>query len=474
LHVLVRHSTFKFCLDPSVEQSRVLARHAGASRFAYNTNLRLVKHALTAKRRDESVKVPWSGFDLINAFNGWKKSPAAGRVFAVDANGDAEQVDAGLRWRAEVCQQVFEEAAVDLGKALQAFSASKKGERKGRKVGFPHAKRKGKCVDSFRLRNKHPKSGKAAVRVGDGGISRSLTLPGIGTIRVHDDTRKLRRLIGKGRGKILFATVSRRAGHWWVSLNIEAADLHPARQHAPGADDDGGWVGVDRGLHVFAVAATSDGVEVERIPAPRHHNNGLAKQRRRSRAVTRKQRGSANRRKAAARLGKHHEHVRNQRHHFLHQVTNRLTQYPRVAIEDLNIAGMLANRHLARSISDAAWSELARMLGYKQAWRGGHVTMVDRWFPSSKTCSACGDIKPDLTLADRTYQCAACGISTDRDFNAATNLAAWAKAHAARDPQAAGPETNARRQKGSGRRSRDDETSLDEAGTRKHHAADAA
>ncbi len=472
--MVVRHSTFKFCLDPTVEQSAALGRHAGASRFAYNTNLRLVKRSLTAKRRDDSVEVPWSGFDLINTFNGWKKTDDAGRVFAVDANGDAEQVDAGLRWRAEVCQQVFEEAAVDLGKALQAFSASKKGDRKGRKVGFPHAKRKGRCVDSFRLRNKHPKGGKAAIRVGDGGISRSLTLPGIGPIRVHDDTRKLRRLLAKSRGKILFATVSRRAGRWWVSLNVEAADLHLARQHAPGATAASAWVGVDRGLHAFAVAATVDGDEVERMQAPHHHKDGLAKQRRLSRAVTRKRRGSANRRKAAARLGRHHEQVRNRRHHFLHEVTNRLAQYPRVAIEDLNIAGMLTNHRLARSISDAAWSELARILAYKQAWRAGELTLVDRWFPSSKTCSSCGGIEHDLTLADRMFQCASCALSIDRDLNAAINLATWAHAHAARDPQAAGPETNARRQKGSGHGSPRDETSLDEAGTRKHHAAPAA
>ncbi len=459
-------------LDPTVEQSRVLARHGGASRFAYNTNLRLVKRALTAKRRDGSVKVPWSGFDLINTFNGWKKTDAAGRVFAVDSAGDAAQVEAGLRWRTEVCQQVFTEAAVDLGKALQAFSASRKGDRKGRKAGFPRMKRKGKCSEAFRLRNKCPKGGTPAIRVGDGGIARSITLPGVGQVRVHDDTRKLRRLLAKSRGKILFATVSRRAGRWWVSLNIEAADLHQNRHHDPLHEQP--WVGVDCGLHAFAVAASSNGDELDRFDAPGHHKNGLAKQRRLSRALARKQRGSTNRRKAATRLGQHHEHVRNQRHHFRHQVTNRLTQYPLVAIEDLNVAGMLANHRLARSISDAAWAELARMLGYKQAWRSGQITVVDRWFPSSKTCSSCGDIKPDLTLAQRTYQCQSCGLSTDRDLNAAINLAAWAEVHAARDPQAAGPDTNARRQAGSGRRTRDDETILDEAGTRNHHAANAA
>lgn len=135
---------------------------------------------------------------------------------------------------------------------------------------------------------------------------------------------------------------------------------------------------------------------------------------------------------------------------------------------------MLANHRLARSISDAAWSELARMLCYKQAWRGGTVTMVDRWFASSKTCSSCGGINPELSLADRVYRCGSCALELDRDLNAAINLAAWAHAHAARDPQAAGPETNARREERSGHGTRRDETDLIEAGTRKHRAADAA
>lgn len=160
----------------------------------------------------------------------------------------------------------------------------------------------------------------------------------------------------------------------------------------------------------------------------------------------------------------------------LHHVANVLARYPpphaggpRVAVEDLNVQGMLANHRLARGISDAAWAELARLLKYRQDWRGGHVVIVDRWFPSSKTCSACGAVDPDLTLAQRTYRCASCGLELDRDLNAAINLAAWADAHAARDREATGPDTNARGGEGSGQRTRTGETSPSEAGT--HHAA---
>jgi Helix-turn-helix domain len=112
-----RHTTFRFCLDPTVEQHEALARHAGAARFAFNQCLRMVTTSLSERRTNLSIEVPWTGFDLINGFNAWKKTEAAGRILAVDSDGVTEVVITGLSWRHEVCQQVFEEAAVDLGKA---------------------------------------------------------------------------------------------------------------------------------------------------------------------------------------------------------------------------------------------------------------------------------------------------------------------------------------------------------------------
>ena len=106
---MARHATFRFCLDPTVEQHDVLARHAGASRFAFNVCLRMVKTALTQRKTDSETVVPWTRFDLINAFNGGKKTEAAGRVFSVDSDGVAEVGVTCLPWRREVCQQVFED-----------------------------------------------------------------------------------------------------------------------------------------------------------------------------------------------------------------------------------------------------------------------------------------------------------------------------------------------------------------------------
>jgi Helix-turn-helix domain len=191
----MRHTTFRFALDPAPAQAALLTRHAGASRFAYNQCLRLVTDALATKRADPQVRVPWSGFDLINAFNAWKRSEHAGRVFAVGTDGATTKLVTGLAWRGEVTAQVFEEAAIDLGRALAAYAETQNGSRKGRPVGFPRHKRKGRCRDSFRLRNKTDRrTGQTSLRVGDGN-PRSVTLPRIGTVRVHDDTRRLRRLL---------------------------------------------------------------------------------------------------------------------------------------------------------------------------------------------------------------------------------------------------------------------------------------
>ena len=472
---MARHTTFRFCLDPMVEQERALARHAGATRFAFNQCLRTVKTAIGAHHADPDVEVPWTGFDLINTFNTWKKTEAAGRLIAVNAGGVAEIVVTGLLWRGEVCQQVFEEAAVDCGRALAAWADSRRGKRTGKRVGFPHFKKKIGVTPSFRLRNKHPKGRPPVIRVGDNGRPRSITLPGIGQIGVHDDTRRLRRMLANDRAKILFATVTHRAGRWWVSLNVAAADLHPAHLH-PVRDpaDDGGWVGVDRGLSAFAVAATSDGEEVARIThAPKALNARMKRQRRLAKSLSRKQKGSRNRRDAAAKLGRHHYYVANVRRHFLHQVSNELVKtHDRLVIEDLNVSGMLANHRLARAISDAGWTEFARQLGYKQSWRSGELVIAGRWYPSSKLCPTCGVIRADLTLNDRMFACV-CGHSSDRDLNAAINLARWGQTHHLdpRTPKQRGRATNARRRDGADQHPTcAGETSPDEAGTDVHAA----
>ncbi|MFF2394641.1 RNA-guided endonuclease InsQ/TnpB family protein [Nocardia sp. NPDC058114] len=461
---MARHTTFRYRLEPTVEQRSVLSRHAGAARFAYNHCLAGVKTGMDKRSRDPAVKVPWSGFDQINAFNTFKRSERAGRMIAVDTAGTAEVVEIGLTWRTAVCQQVFEEAAVDLGHGLAAWATAQSGT--GNKVGFPRFKKKsGKR--SFRLRNKYASGTRPPIRVGADTTPRSVRLPGIGVVGVSEDTRPLRRMLAKNRAKIVSATLVEKVGRWSVSLTVEACDRHVGFKHpARGQNDAGGWVGVDRGLSALIVAATADGSEVARVVGrPARLAAGTRKQRQLARDVNRRVKGSHRRRKAVACLAQHHRRVRNTRVHALHQVSHDLVKtHDRIVLENLNIDGMRRNRHLARAISDAGWGEFARQVQYKQQWYGGQVLIADRWFASSKTCSGCGSRVAALSLAQRVFTCTDCKHSLDRDLNAAVNLAAWGERQLqAREPEARAPVINVRGREGSGRHSGVGETSPEEA-----------
>ena len=461
----MRHTTFRFALDPTPAQEQLLAQHAGASRFAYNQCLKFVTNALTARRVDPSVRVPWSGYDLINAFNAWKRSEDAGRLFVVAPDGTISKRATGLAWRHKISAQVFEEAAVDLGRALSAYSRAQNGKRAGRKVGFPRRKRKGRCRDSFRLRNRRQPGG-YLIRIGEG-HPRSVTLPTIGQIRVHDDTRRLRRLLrprshvdpvtGEEQlapsATVLFATVVRRGTRWYVTLNIRAPDLHPERRHQPRSGPGvGRFVGVDLGLAAFAVAARSDRTEVGRWHANNPLRCRLRRLRRYSRAYSRARRGSRNRAKAARRLRREHARIADARLGFLHEVSSQLVKnHARLAIEDLAVTNLVHNNRLARAIGDAAWSEFTRQLAYKAEWFSAELVLCDRWFASSKTCSRCGVIKERMALAERVFACDCCELVVDRDRNAAANLAAWAERARAPDRQAGGRVTNASGGEGAGR-----------------------
>jgi putative transposase len=475
----MRHTTFRFTLDPTPEQARSLARYSGASRFAFNQSLQLVVDALAARKTDPSVTVPWSGFDLINAFNRWKTSESAGRVFVVAPDGTTTKLATGLSWRTEVCAQVFEEAAIDLSRGLARYA-----QRGDRRVGFPRRKRKGRH-DSFRLRNKKDPAGRDGIRIGQVHL-RSVTLPKLGTVRVHDDTRRLRRMLRPvthldprtgdavmgPRARVLSATVRRRVDRWYVCLNLEAPDYHRGLRHQSRSHGEGRrFVGIDRGLAAFAVVADSSGVEVCRFDAPRPLARRRRRLRRLSRKLARTQRGSQNQVKAARVLAREHVRVANVRRNFLHKISSQLAKtHSKLAVEDLPVANLIRNRRLAKAIADAAWAEFARQLRYKTAWLGGEVVVCNRWFPSTRTCSACGSVAEQMTLGTRTFRCGGCGLVMDRDCNAAANLAAWAEGTRVEvaqvlDRQAGGWITDAPGGEGAGHRFSGGETGSSEWGT---------
>jgi len=419
---MTRHTTFSFTLLPSREQEQALRRHVGAARFAFNQCLRLVTHALAQKQQLNEIsaqdsaskaRVPWSGFDLINAFNAWKRSPDAG----------TDEAGPGLVWRSEVCQQVFEEAAVDLGRALEAFSAGRKGERPGQPPRFPKFKCKATARQAFRLRNKGSGTA-AAIRVGEGEQARSVRLPKLGSLRVRESTRRLHRMLRKDRAKILFATVStREGGRWRVSLNVQALPLHLERR--PRRSEAASPVGIDRGLRTFAVLADAEGRELERIDSPRPLGRLLPKLRRQSRALSRKQKGSRNRYRERRRLSRLHARIGNIRHDFLHRHSSRLTQtHGHLVIEQLSISGLIRTR-LARSIADSAWALFGTLLAYKANWYGAELSIADRFYPSTRRCARCGTVGDALSLGERIFRCSSCGHEADRDTNAAACLAEY-------------------------------------------------
>jgi putative transposase len=311
-----------------------------------------------------------------------------------------------------------------LGRGNKAFFESRKSGT-GRCRGFPVFKKRGKCKPPFRVRNK-----KHEVRV----LEHSIRLPRLGELPVRESTRRLRRLLrlragGEARAKVLFATVSHVAGRWFVRINVEAAAFHPARQHPP-ATHAAPALGIDRGLHAFAVGAMADGRERLRVVAPKPLGKRLRSLRRASRRLSRRQRGSRRRARARCRLARWHARIANIRHHFVHELSSRVVKtHAHVALEDLHVAGMLKNRRLSRGIADAAWARFASQVVYKAAWYNSQVTFVERYFPSSKRCHGCGHVVSEMPPSQRLFACPACSLSCDRDTNAAANCAQYADLH---------------------------------------------
>jgi putative transposase len=210
-------------------------------------------------------------------------------------------------------------------------------------------------------------------------------------------------------------------GRWYVTFAIDASAPAPL----PGT---GRAAGVDLGISSFAV--TSDG---ERVANPRHLERRARNLARYQRRLARCQNGSANRAKAKAKVARAHRKVRDARADFLHRTTTRLVRdYDLIAIEDLNVSGMAGNRRLARAISDCGWGEFRRQLEYKCQRAGRQLVVTGRWYPSTKTCSACGFVLAELPLQVRAWRCPSCRVLHDRDLNAAKNILAAGLA-AARD-----------------------------------------
>ena len=370
----------KVALDPTPAQERRLASHAGGARFAFNAALAHVKGAM-----DAGEKPQWTYYSLLRWWNANKNA------MAVDADGEP--------WWPENSKEAYSYGVRSLASALSNWSKSRRGDRKGRKVGFPKFKAKGRAVSRFSYT-----TGSFGFVKGD---PKALKLPRIGRVHCMEDVASR-----VGDGRVLRMAISQRAGRWFASLTVEREDK-PVAKHPKG-----GAVGVDLG--VKHLATLSDGTVIENS---RYLQKSERKLKRAQRALSRKVKGSNRRAKARGKVARIHARVANQRLDAMHKLTTRLAEtFSDISIEDLHVAGMVKNHHLAKSISDAAFGEFRRQLEYKAARTGARLHVVNRWYRSSKTCSGCGRVKAKLSLSERTYTCDSCGLVLDRDLNAAINI----------------------------------------------------
>lgn len=399
---------YKYALDPNQRAATALYGHAGAARFAYNHMLALVKANIGQRDAERSYGIPesdltptvtWSAYGLRKIFNQRK-------------NGACVNSDTGETWWDQYSKEAYTTGCANLAAALKNWNGSRRGTRKGPKMGFPRFKRK---------RDGQPGS----VRFTTGTIGLDgrthVVLPRLGQVKTHESTRKLARHLDRGSGRILSATVTRGRGRWFVvfTCEIDRTDPPPVRPRRA--------VGVDLGVKTLAV--TSDSAE---HPNPRHLGGALATLRRQSRRCARRQQPDRKHRFGGSNRWKRADRARTRTHHWvadarrdgLHKLTTSLAgTYGAIGVEDLNVAGMVRNRSLAKAISDCGFAELLRQLSYKTEWRGTVLAVADRWYPSSKTCSSCNAVKTKLTLRERTFHCEHCGLVLDRDLNAAVNLA---------------------------------------------------
>ena len=370
----------KVRLDPTPRQERRMASHAGATRFAYNAGLAHVKEAIGG-----GEPADWSHYALCRWWN---------------ANKDELAVNQGTGevWWSQNSKEAYSGALRDLARGFSNWSQSRKGQRKGKRVGFPKFKSKNTTM-RFAY-----STGFTAPTASD---PYGLKLPRIG--RVHCMENVHERISG---ARLIRITVSRRAGCWYASLTVEREPTAPATAPKLGA------VCVDLGVKNLATLSDSTV-----IPNPRALGARLKALRKAQKALSRKVKGSVRREKAKERVARLHARVADVRADAINKATTMIAgTYSAVCVEDLNVAGMVKNHHLARSVSDAALGEFRRQLEYKTARTGAVVCVVDRWFPSSKTCSNCGVVKAKLSLSERTFNCDACGLSMDRDVNAAINI----------------------------------------------------
>ena len=355
--------TFEYRIYPNVEQKVLIAKTFGCCRVVYNKVLGIRQDEYKAGEKPKGIN------SYITQIPAWKKTD--------------------MPWLGEVDSMALQQSLRNLDKAYRNFF------RNPGKVGFPKFKTKYNHRQSYRTN---------VFSVVD---DKHVKLPKLGKVKA--------RVSRPVEGRVLSATVKQvPSGKYFVT--VCCTDVPEPKAPKPTV----GMLGIDAGIR--DIATCSDG---ERLPNPKYLAKSEAKLKREQRRLSRRVKGSANRDKQREKVARAHEKISNQRKDVLHKfTTNAVRKSQGIAVEDLNVKGMMRNRRLAKAVGDAGMSEMARQLEYKCSWYGRGFAKVDRFHPSSKTCSACGHVLTCLPLSAREWECPACGAVHDRDLNAARNIAA--------------------------------------------------
>ncbi len=419
---------FRFTLDPTEDQARSLARHFGARRKAYNWTVATLKadieawHATGIETAKPSLRV------LRKRWNSVKSDICV-------------NTQTGVMWWPECSKEAYAGGIAGAVDAYWNWQQSRSGKRAGKRVGFPRFKRKGRDADRVCCTT-------GAMRVEPD--RRHLTLPVIGMVRTHENTRRIERLIRAGRARVLAICMRRNGTRLDASVRVLVQ-----RPQQPSVAHPGSRVGVDVGVRRLATVATADGVVIEQIANPRPLDSALRELRQVCRARSRCTKGSRQYRQRTTQISRLHRRVNDVCTHHLHVLTTRLAQtHGRIVVEGLDAAGMLRQKGLPgararrRGLSDAALGTPRGHLSYKTGWYGSGLVVADRWFPSSKTCHACGHVQ-DIEW-DEHWQCDACSVTHQRDDNAAINLARYEEPVSVVGPVGAAVKRGADRKTGPG------------------------